>query len=312
MNNEMNNGTNNTNPSQGVDNSTNNQSVMVNNGQTVDSSQPVNNSQTMNMGNQPMNNQPVMNNQNFNGNLMPNSNQNNKKTLYIIIGVAVLIVIAVVVLLNVTNGNKSKGNTVNDFDNNGSNNQEEVSNNDDEDYDDDDSDYDDEDYDDDDSDYDDGSYVSSDSVTYKGFAIPKQNGYEYGFNNGSLFIENETFGTLVSIVSGDIANGETLAKEVFNEYKEIDCNVSNVKSDSYKGKKVYTFEVEDEGTYFIWYLMEADSGYLFTGLSANDKFAVDYKVIETTVSLLANAKYNGEYKLNSDKIEVINPKKLFE
>lgn len=305
MNNEMNNGTNNTNTGQVVDNYTNNQSVMVNNEKTVDNSQQANNGQTMNMGNQPMNSQsmgmptnnqqPMMNNQNFNGNLMPNPNQKNNKTLFIVIGVAILVVIAAVVLINVTSSNKSKGNTINDFDNNGSNNQGQVSN--------------DDDYDDDD---DDDSYVSNGSITYKGFSIPKQKGYEYEINSDVLGIGNDTFATMVSIAYGDMANAEAIVNESIKEYQTDGYSATNAKSDSYNGKKAYTFEITSpEGIKVIWYLMEADAGYLFYGFSANNKYIIDYKDMKTTVSLLANAKYNGEYKLTSDEIKMIKPDNLF-
>lgn len=305
MNNEMNNGTNNTNTGQVVDNNTNNQPVMVNNEQTVDNSQQANNGQTMNMGNQPMNSQsmgmptnnqqPMMNNQNFNGNLMPNPNQKNNKTLFIVIGVAILVVIAAVVLINVTSSNKSKGNTINDFDNNGSNNQGQVSN--------------DDDYDDDD---DDDSYVSNGSITYKGFSIPKQKGYEYEINSDVLGIGNDTFATMVSIAYGDMANAEAIVNESIKEYQTDGYSATNAKSDSYNGKKAYTFEITSpEGIKVIWYLMEADAGYLFYGFSANNKYIIDYKDMKTTVSLLANAKYNGEYKLTSDEIKMIKPDNLF-
>lgn len=309
MNNEMNNGTNNTNPGQVVDNNTNNQTAMVNNGQTVDNSQQANNGQAVNMGNQSMNNQPMgmptnnqqpmMNNQNFNGNLMPNPNQKNNKTLFIVIGVAILVVIAAVVLINVTSSNKSKGNTINDFDNNGSNNQGQVSNDDDDD--------DDYDYDDDDD-----SYVSNGSVTYKGFSIPKQKGYEYEIDSDALGIGNDTFATMVSIAYGDMANAEAIVNESIKEYQTDGYSATNAKSDSYNGKKAYTFEITSpKGIKVIWYLMEADAGYLFYGFSANDKYIIDYKDMETTVSLLANAKYNGEYKLTSDEIKMIKPDNLF-
>lgn len=309
MNNEMNNGTNNTNPGQVVDNNTNNQPAMVNNGQNVDNSQQTNNGQAMNLGNQSMNNQPMgmptnnqqpmMNNQNFNGNLMPNPNQKSNKTLFIVIGVAILVVIAAVVLINVTSSNKSKGNTINDFDNNGSNNQGQVSNDDDDNYDDDD-------YDDDDS------YVSNSSITYKGFSIPKQKGYEYEIDYDALGIGNDTFATMVSIAYGDMANAEAIVNESIKEYQTEGYSATNAKSDSYNGKKAYTFEITSpKGINVIWYLMEADAGYLFYGLSANDKYIIDYKDVETTVSLLANAKYNGEYKLTSDEIKMIKPDNLF-
>lgn len=305
----MNNGTNNTNPGQVVDNNTNNQTAMVNNGQTVDNSQQANNGQAVNMGNQSMNNQPMgmptnnqqpmMNNQNFNGNLMPNPNQKNNKTLFIVIGVAILVVIAAIVLINVTSSNKSKGNTINDFDNNGSNNQGQVSNDDDDD--------DDYDYDDDDD-----SYVSNGSITYKGFSIPKQKGYEYEIDSDALGIGNDTFATMVSIAYGDMANAEAIVNESIKEYQTDGYSATNAKSDSYNGKKAYTFEITSpKGIKVIWYLMEADAGYLFYGFSANDKYIIDYKDMETTVSLLANAKYNGEYKLTSDEIKMIKPDNLF-
>ena len=265
---------------------TNNESMgMVNNQQVASNGQPVNNLQAVNTNSQSMG---MMNSQN----LMPNQNQKNNKTLFMVIGAVVLVIIAAVVLVNLSSTNNSKGNTINDFDNDGSNNQEEISN---------------------DTDHDD-SYGSTDATTYKGFSIPKQRGYQYDVDtDGNLAIQSTTFATILSITYGNMTDAENLKDKIVEQYVAAGINASNAKTANYNGKEVMTIELDDNaGTKVLWYMMEAGSGYLFYGIALNPNYSINYENIETTVSLLANAKYTGEYKSTTDEMKAIKIRTLFE
>lgn len=285
---------NNENNNQNYNNQQVNNGQPVNNGQVVNNGQPANNGQVVNTNNQSMgmmNNQPMgmMNSQN----LMPNQNQKNNKTLiFMIIGAVALVIIAAVVLINLSSSSKSKGNTINDFDNNGSNNQEEISN---------------------DTNHDD-SYSSTDATTYKGFSIPKQRGYQYDVDtDGNLAIQSTTFATILSITYGNMTDAENLKDKIVEQYVAAGINASNAKTANYNGKEVMTIELDDNaGTKVLWYMMEAGSGYLFYGIALNPNYSINYENIETTVSLLANAKYTGEYKSTTDEMKAIKIRTLFE
>ena len=307
MNSEMNNGTNNqnyTDNGQNVNNMVNNQPMnnglntgngqmnMMNNG--TNNQNYTNNGQAMNMNNQsmgvmPSGQQPMMNNQNFNGNFMSNSNQKDNKTLFIVIGVAILVVIAVIVLVVVINGNKSKGNTIHDFDNNGSSIQDEK---------------------------DDDNYADSDTIVYNGLSIPKQKGYQYKIESSSLIISNNSFFTSVSVVAVDSANFESIGKQSIEKVQSSGNGAANPKSASYNGRQVFSFEFDmvQEGYKGLWYLMDIGNGYAFNGMTVNKDGVIDYKNIETSVSLLENAKYTGEYKTpttGTGEIKFIAPSDIF-
>jgi len=275
-----------------------NQQPMMNN-------QPMNNQgynqQTM-MNNQPMNNQsynqqPMMNNQynNYNGNPTPNKKDN--KMLFIILGVVALIVVAVVVLVIVLNNNNSKGNTINDYENGGvvdngntgnnNNNQQEVNNNNNED--------------------------DENSIAFKGFSIPKQLGYEYEIDATSgLLIGNNTFATMVQVTYGTLESVKSVKDQLVAEYTNLGMNPSNVKVSNYGGKEALTMEITMEGQKALFYVIDAGSDYSFLGLAMNPSFTIDYDDIQTSVSLLSKAKYTGVYRVNTDDINVIEFKNLFE
>jgi len=275
-----------------------NQQPMMNN-------QPMNNQgynqQTM-MNNQPMNNQsynqqPMMNNQynNYNGNPTPNKKDN--KMLFIILGVVALIVVAVVVLVIVLNNNNSKGNTINDYENGGvvdngntgnnNNNQQEVNNNNNED--------------------------DENSIAYKGFSIPKQLGYQYEVDATSgLVIGNNTFATMVEVTYGTLESVKSVKDQLVAEYTNLGMNPSNVKVSNYGGKEALTMEITMEGQKALFYVIDAGNDYSFLGLAMNPSFTIDYNDIQTSVSLLSKAKYTGVYRVNTDDVNVIEFKNLFE
>ena len=282
MNNEMNNGTNNPNYTD------NGQMNMMNNG--TNNQNYIDNGQTNMMNNQsigvmPSGQQPMMNNQNF----MSKSNQKDNKILFVAIGVAILVVIAVVVLIVVINGNKSKGNTIHDFDNNGSSIQNEK---------------------------DDDNYADNDTIVYNGFSIPKQKGYQYKIESSNLIIMNNSFATKVSVVAVNPDGFESIGKRAIEELQSSGNGVANPKSASYNGRQVFSFEfdVVQEGYKGLWYLMDIGNGYAFIGITVNKEGVIDYKNIETSVSLLENAKYTGEYKTHTTgtgEIKFIAPSDIF-
>ena len=304
MNNENNNQINN----QGYNQQPMNNQPMNNQGynqQPMMNNQPMNNQgynqQTM-MNNQPMNNQsynqqPMMNNQynNYNGNPTPNKKDN--KMLFIILGVVALIVVAVVVLIIVLNNNNSKGNTINDYENGGvvdngntgnnNNNQQEVNNNNNED--------------------------DENSIAYKGFSIPKQLGYQYEVDATSgLVIGNNTFATMVEVTYGTLESVKSVKDQLVAEYTNLGMNPSNVKVSNYGGKEALTMEITMEGQKALFYVIDAGSDYSFLGLAMNPSFTIDYDDIQTSVSLLSKAKYTGVYRVNTDDVNVIEFKNLFE
>jgi len=275
------------------------------NGQPMMNNQPMNNqgyNQQPMMNNQPMNNQgyngqPMMNNQynNYNGNPTPNKKDN--KMLFIILGVVALIVVAVVVLVIVLNNNNSKGNTINDYENGGvvdngntgnnNNNQQEVNNNNNED--------------------------DENSIAYKGFSIPKQLGYQYEVDATSgLLIGNNTFATMVQVTYGTLESVKSVKDQLVAEYTNLGMNPSNVKVSNYGGKEALTMEITMEGQKALFYVIDAGSDYSFLGLAMNPSFTIDYDDIQTSVSLLSKAKYTGVYRVNTDDINVIEFKNLFE
>jgi len=275
------------------------------NGQPMMNNQPMNNqgyNQQPMMNNQPMNNQgyngqPMMNNQynNYNGNPTPNKKDN--KMLFIILGVVALIVVAVVVLVIVLNNNNSKGNTINDYENGGvvdngntgnnNNNQQEVNNNNNED--------------------------DENSIAYKGFSIPKQLGYQYEVDATSgLVIGNNTFATMVEVTYGTLESVKSVKDQLVAEYTNLGMNPSNVKVSNYGGKEALTMEITMEGQKALFYVIDAGNDYSFLGLAMNPSFTIDYNDIQTSVSLLSKAKYTGVYRVNTDDVNVIEFKNLFE
>lgn len=279
-----------------MDNENNNQ--MNNQGyneQPMINNQPINNqgyNEQPIINNQPMNNQSYneqpMNNQynNYNGNLKP---KKNNKMLFIILGVVALIVIVVVALIVTLNGNNLKGNTINDYENGGTadndnNNQQEANN-----------------------DYDENL------IAFKGFSIPKQIGYEYEIDATSgLLIGNSKFATIVQVIYGTLDIVKSAKDNLVVEYTDAGMNPTNVKVSNYDGKEALTMEITAEGQNALFYAIDAGSNYSFIGLAMNPTFTIDYNDIQTSVSLLSNAKYTGANRVNTDDINVIEFKNLFE
>lgn len=300
-NNQMNNQGYNQQPmnNQSMNNQSYNQQPMMNN-QSINNQgynqQPMMNNQPMN--NQGYNQQPMMNNQynNYNGNPTPNKKDN--KMLFIILGVVALIVVAVVVLIIVLNNNNSKGNTINDYENGGvvdngntgnnnNNNQQEVNNSNNED--------------------------DENSIAFKGFSIPKQLGYEYEIDATSgLLIGNNTFATMVQVTYGTLETVKSVKDDLVAEYTNLGMNPTNVKVSNYGGKEALTMEITMEGQKALFYVIDAGNDYSFLGLAMNPSFTIDYNDIQTSVSLLSKAKYTGVYRVNTDDINVIEFKNLFE
>lgn len=51
---------------------------------------------------------------------------------------------------------------------------------------------------------------------------------------------------MVSIAYGDMANAEAIVSESIKEYQTDGYSATNAKSDSYNGKKAYTFEITSQ------------------------------------------------------------------
>ena len=151
---------------------------------------------------------------------------------------------------------------------------------------------------------------SKDSISYKGFNIPKKIGYEYEIDDGSLAIYNNSFATYLYVAYGSLEEFKNAQDDIIEQYKEY--SPTNAKVSRYNNKEVLTMEFEMEGDKVLFYLVDASDGYSFYGLAMNPTFMIDYSDIETVVSLLADAKYNGAYKVESTDTEVIKFKNLFE
>ena len=285
MNNENNNG---------MSNGYNNRQPMMNT-QSLNN-QPINNG---GYNNQYINNQPVMNTQSlsnqpinndgYNGQNI-NNQQNNtpikkdNKMLFMILGIVALIVVAVVVLVVVLSKNSSKGNTINDFEDNGTLNNE---NND--------------------------TDKNDNSITFKGFSIPKQIGYEYevDFESG-LIIGNSNFATMVQVTYGTLETIKSKKDEFVSGYTNANMNPTNVKIANYGGKEALTIELSIQGRNTLFYAIDAGSNYSFIGFAMNPSFVIDYNDIKTSVSLLSKAKYTGTYKASTDDVNIMEFKNLFE
>ena len=251
---------------------------------------PMNNGQInpQQINTMPMNNGQMYNqNPNYN-NIPTNNNKKNNGIIFLIIGVVILIIIAVVALVLVLRNNDSKGNTINDYENN-----ENIDNN-----------------DDNKEDINNDLNDSKDSISYKGFNIPKKIGYEYEIDDGSLAIYNNSFATYLYVAYGSLEEFKNAQDDIIEQYKEY--SPTNAKVSRYNNKEVLTMEFEMEGDKVLFYLVDASDGYSFYGLAMNPTFMIDYSDIETVVSLLADAKYNGAYKVESTDTEVIKFKNLFE
>ena len=248
------------------------------NNQTINSqSQPTNNSQFMSQSfNQQstvipqQHQQPQMNYQ------QPINNQSKKKNtiLFLIIGIGALILVALVVLIIVLVNGGSKGNTINDFEDNGivENEEDETEN----------------------------SQISNEeTISYGGFTIPKQNGYVYEIDTDGLVIANNTFATFVEVVKGTLNDYKLMKSTIITQYSNMGYNPTNAKISTYGGKEVLTIEISNAGKKGILYIFDAENSYSFVGVAMNPSNTINYNDVETSVSLLSKAKYTDAYKADS-------------
>ena len=235
---------------------------------------------------QPMNNQQV--NPAMQGFQQPMNNQQPKKDnkkLFILIGVGALVLVAIVILLVVILGNDSKGNTINDFEDDNvvdvDNEKEDDTN-------------------------------TNNTIAFQGFSIKKQAGYQYEIDDSGLAIGNNSYATYVSVVPGDLETLKPAQTNLVNEYASLGYNPANAKIEKYGNKEVMTIELTVQGQKALFYLMSADNNYSFLGMAMNPNYTFNYNDINTTVSLLSSAKYTGDYKAPVDELGAIEFKDLFE
>ena len=248
---------------------------------TMNQQQPTNNSQYMNQTFQQP--QPQANYQ------QPMNTQPKKKntTLFLIIGVGVLILIAIIVLIVVIVNGNSKGNIINDFENN-----DIVEN--------------------EDNDIVNTETSSGETISFKGFTIPKQSGYKYEIDEDGLLIGNNVFATMIAVVPTSLEEVKTVQNDLVTKYSNLGYNPTNVKVSNYGTNEALTMELTMGTQKAIFYVMNADNNYSFMGMAMNPSYTINYNDVETSVSLLSNAKYTNAYKLDTTEEKVLEFKNLFE
>lgn len=278
----MNNGMNNTNYNSSDNSGMNNQNFNnqpVNNGMSnqnfngqVNNTMPnqgYNGQVNSGMNNQNFNNQPMNNgmaNQNFNSqpvnNVMPNQPINNdvsaikqnKKPIYIIIGVALLTIVVVGVLFFVNNNGTISGGT-----------EEKV-----------------------------------ETITYKGFSIPKKAGYTYNLAGDSLGISKDRFMLALTIVAVSFEDVKNESDSIVTQFEAQGWFPNNFKIATYNGKEVATMEVIMGGNDILYCIMDAGNNNIFMGGLYDSATAYNYDNVNTFVSLLKDAKYTGSKATSSD------------
>ena len=243
--------------------------------------QPTNNSQYMNQSFQQP--QPQANYQ------QPMNTQPKKKnsTLFLIIGVGVLILIAIIVLIVVIVSGNSKGNIINDFENN-----DIVEN--------------------EDNDIVNTETSSGETISFKGFTIPKQSGYKYEIDEDGLLIGNNVFATMIAVIPTSLEEVKTVQNDLVTEYSNLGYNPTNVKVSNYGTNEALTMELTMDTQKAILYVMNADNNYSFIGMAMNPTYTINYDDVETSVSLLSNAKYTNAYKVDTTEKKILEFKNLFE
>lgn len=247
---------------------------------TMNTQQPANNNQYMNQAFQQP--QPQVNTQPMN----PQPKKKNT-TLFLIIGVGVLILIAIIVLIVVLVSNDSKGNTINDFENN-----DIVEN--------------------EDNDIVNTETSSGETISFKGFTIPKQSGYKYEIDEDGLLIGNNVFATMIAVIPTSLEEVKTVQNDLVTEYSNLGYNPTNVKVSNYGTNEALTMELTMDTQKAILYVMNADNNYSFIGMAMNPTYTINYDDVETSVSLLSNAKYTNAYKVDTTEKKILEFKNLFE
>ena len=195
-----------------------------------------------------------------------NKPKERKTILFLITGIGALILIAVVILIIVLVNDDSKGNTINDFEDNGivENEQDESEN----------------------------SQISNEeTITYGGFTIPKQNGYVYEIDSDGLVISNNTFVTFVEVIIGTLDYYKLMQDTIITQYSNMGYNPTNAKISTYGGKEVLTIEISNAEKKGILYVFDAENFYSFVGVATNPSNTINYNDVGTAVSLLSKAKY---------------------
>ena len=207
-----------------------------------------------------------MNNQNFNSqpvnNMMPNQPINNdmsaikqnKKPIYIIIGVALLTIVVVGVLFFVNNNGTISGGT-----------EEKV-----------------------------------ETITYKGFSIPKKAGYTYNLAGDSLGISKDRFMLALTIVAVSFEDVKNESDSIVTQFEAQGWFPNNFKIATYNGKEVATMEVIMGGNDILYCIMDAGNNNIFMGGLYDSATAYNYDNVNTFVSLLKDAKYTGSKATSSD------------
>lgn len=261
---------------------------------TMNTQQSTNNSQYMNQTFQQP--QPQVNYQQPQMNVQPQVNyqqpmntQPKKKntTLFLVIGIGVLILIAIIVLIVVLVSGDSKGNTINDFENN-----DVVEN--------------------EDNDIVGTETSSGETISFKGFTIPKQSGYKYEIDEDGLLIGNNVFATMIAVDPTSLEEVKTVQNNLVTEYSNLGYNPTNVKVSNYGTNEALTMELTMGTQKAIFYVMNADNNYSFMGMAMNPSYTINYDDVETSVSLLSNAKYTNAYKVDTTEEKVLEFKNLFE
>ena len=251
----MNNGMNNTNYN-GLDNSEmNNQNF---NGQVNNTmpNQGYNGQVNNGMNNQKFNNQPV-------NDMMPNQPINNdmsvikqnKKPIYIIIGVALLTVVVIGVLFYIGDNGTTPGG---------------------------------------------GTEEKVDTVTFKGFSIPKKAGHSYNFSGDSLGISNDKLVVVLTTVAVSFEDVKNESDSIVTQFEAQGWSPNNFKIATYNGKEVATVEVVMNGDKILYCIMDAGNNTVFIGGLFDSETVYNYDNVNTFVFLLKDAKYTGSKTTSSD------------
>ena len=147
---------------------------------------------------------------------------------------------------------------------------------------------------------------------FKGFTIPKQSGYKYEIDEDGLLIGNNVFATMISVIPTSLEEVKTVQNNLVAEYSNLGYNPTNVKVSNYGTNEALTMELTMDTQKAILYVMSADNNYSFIGMAMNPSYTINYDDVETSVSLLSNAKYTNAYKVDTTEKKLLEFKNLFE
>lgn len=154
--------------------------------------------------------------------------------------------------------------------------------------------------------------TSDDSISFQGFTINKQKCYENKIEEGVLTIYNDYFAvTLSGVISVSIEEIKLKQAAIINELINSGFNPANTKIAKYGDKEVMTIELTYEEDKWLEYYMAADNDHSFVGVILNSNNIINYDEVNTAVSLLSSAKNNGSYKAYSKDIKIAKYKNIF-